>query len=69
MTLNDLKDDDKEYIGDDVDIEDEDGVAWEIKDTDYIDWWDYYDYDTDEVLSDSLLILQSRTSLYGIRLQ
>ncbi len=52
VTLNDLKDDDKEYIGDDVDIEDEDGVAWEIKDTDYIDWGDYYDYDTDEVISD-----------------
>jgi len=50
VTLNELKVDDREYI--DGDIEDEDGVAWKIKNTDYIDWGDYYDYDTDEVISD-----------------
>jgi len=54
FTLNDLKDVDKKYIGDngDIDIEDEDGVAWKIKNTDYIDWVVYYDLDTDEVISD-----------------
>ena len=54
FTLNDLKDVDKEYIGDDedIDMEDEDGVAWKIKNTDYIDWNIYYDLDTDEVISD-----------------
>ena len=52
FTLNDLKDVDKEYIGDDVDIEEEDGVAWKIKNTDYIDWVVYYELDTDGVISD-----------------
>lgn len=54
FTLNDLKDVDKEYIGDDedIDIEDEDGVAWKIKNIDYIDWNDYYYFDTEEVISD-----------------
>jgi len=50
VTLNDLKDDDKEYIG--GDIEDELGVGLKVKKADYIDWGVYYDYDTDKVISD-----------------
>lgn len=50
VTLNDLKDDDKEYIG--GDIEDELGVGLKVKKADYIDWGVYYDYDTDKVTSD-----------------
>ncbi len=52
FTLDDLKDIDKEYIGDGVDIEDEDAVVWKIRNVDYIDWEDYYDYDKDKVISD-----------------